>query len=350
MARKAMVATGAAVVAGGAAAGVTYWLSSQKPPEPVPAEDKVQKAEAIAPPLEAQIKALEAAVEGITKAIADVEKTVQELQTTIAQQDQTIAQLEQAVAGLQERVAQLRAILDEINQTADALAQQNAQAVRLAEELEREYGAKDARFRQLLDLLRQQEQTIQELRAQIARLQQQVELLQAQVAQLEQIVAQLRAQNQRLQALVQQLQAQLQQARQQIDNLNRAINDLKYQLEPIPKSYERNFQDFWCGTGSRRLQTPFVVPYQQTVTLTYTIHAQVKCCGLFFCTWGYGEIRILDAKGKVVFSDAIRGKNSARTKTVQLNLPKGTYNMENVIALPGRSYGKVTVMTPRFLV
>lgn len=350
MANRVAVASGAAILAGGTAAGVVYYLSTRKPPEPVPAEDLVRGAESVAPPLEAQIAALEAAVQGMTEAIAQAEATIAELEATIAQQDQTIAELEQAVVALAERVAQLQAILDELTRSASTLAQQNAQAISLAEQLDQEYGRRDARFRQLLDLIRAQEQTIAQLREQIARLQQQVELLQAQVTQLEQTVAQLRQQNQQLQALVQQLQAQLQQAQQQIAALNKAIADLKYQLEPIPKKYERNFQNFDCGTGARRVQTPFFVPYEQEIALTYTIHAQVKCCGLIFCTWGYGQIRILDAAGRQVFQDEIRGTNSARTKTVTLKLGRGTYNMENVIALPGRSYGRVTVMTPRFLV
>ena len=348
MANRAVVAGGTAVLAGGVTAGVVYYLSTRQPPAPVPAEDLVRDAEVVAPPLEAQIEALEAAVQGMTEALQRAEATIAELEATIAQQDQTIAELEQAVVDLQERVGQLQAILDELTRSASALAQQNAQALALAEALDREYGERDARFRQLLDLIREQEQTIAQLREQIARLQQQVELLQAQVAQLEQLVAQLREQNRQLQALVQQLQAQLAAAQQQIEALNRAIADLRYQLELIPVRAELNLEVMSCGTGDRWDERPFFIPYDQQVKVIWTVQAQTKC----LIDMGFGGAMIHDdASRRFIF---VREKgscsNCADSNSTTLNLKRGSYRIVNRINPPGRAYLRVEYLMPRFLV
>lgn len=338
---------------GAITAGAVYYLTSQTPPAPIPAEEAVPEAPGeIAPPIEAQIAALEQAVVELDQAIAEAQATLEEVSATVDEQRETITRLEQEVQGLRERVQELEALLVELTETGDLLARQNQDLASLADELAAEYAERDARFRQLQALIAEQRQTILELREQVARLAQQIELLDAQIAQLEGEVATLRAQNDQLRSQVETLRQQLIAARSRIEALEETIADLRRQLElvTVEQSFER--KDFSVGTGNPEgflILSPGIV-VEQKVTVTLTVHAQVKCSWLIACDRGRARAELQDARGGRVVGDTITGTNDSRTRTFEPTLKPGGYRLFCQVDSPGRAYAKIRYKAPRFLV
>lgn len=350
---------GVSAGAGAIAAGAVYYLASRTPPEPVPAEETVPAAPPgqIAPPIEAQIQALEQAVVELDQAIEEAQATLEEIGATVDEQAVTIARLEEDVRGLRQRVQELEAILAELTDTGDRLAQQNRELAGLADELAAEYGERDARFRQLQALVAEQRQTIQQLREQVARLAQQIELLDAQIAQLDRDVATLRAQNDQLRSQVETLREQLVAARARIQALEETIADLKRQLELVPVEQAVERADFTVGLGNPKgflILSPGIV-VEQEVTITWTIHRQFKCSWLVACDGGRAEARLQDAQGRVVAGNVVggvigQGANASVTKTATVRLSPGGYRLWVDVDSPGRAYIKIVYKAPRFLV
>ena len=339
----------AAIGAGLLAAGGAAWLAwSQRAPKEEP---PTAPPGAVPPEVLEEIRQLEEAIKRLEEALAAAEQTAQEIARIIEEQAKTIAELEQVVSELRRKVAEAEALLQDILANIDRIAQQNRDLETLAKQLEAEYGEKDARFRQLVALIQEQQATIETLRSQVQELQRIVQELSAEVDRLESLVEELRRQNQQLQALIAQLQAQLAAARAEIDTLNQIVAQLRYELEPVEHTLTVGI-GFGTNTGGHaREERQFYVPYRQKVSIRGYVHEQLRC-GFLWCQQGSAYISLRTSGGSVIWQYRINAwicSNCAEYPSAEIELNKGIYKLYVDQRWPAAARISATFKAPRFL-